>query len=190
MSNSKQKKSFFKTYLEQKNQVGSWFPSWPLLVNNMCRKIDFETADVIVEYGPGNGVFTKKLLKKAKPNTKLIVFELNIDFYNILKDKFNDPRMILLNQGAETLPEVLKEYNITKVDAILSSLPLAMIPKEIKNIILDNSYACLKKEGIFLQYQYSLNSKKDIEKRYGKLKINLIPLNAPPAFVYKGVKQT
>jgi phospholipid N-methyltransferase len=188
MADSMRNKSFFKTYLEQKNQVGSWFPSWPLLVNNMCRKIDFETADVIVEYGPGNGVFTKKLLKLAKPNTKLIVFELNEDFYNILKHKFNDPRMILLNQGAETLPEVLKLHNIKEVDAILSSLPLAMIPEEIKTTILDNSHNSLKKSGVFLQYQYSLNAKKDIEKRYGKLKVNLIPLNVPPAFVYKGVK--
>lgn len=188
MSNSKQKKSFFKTYLDQKHQVGSWFPSWPLLVNNMCRKINFDTANIIVEYGPGNGVFTKKLLKLANPNATLFVFELNEDFYNTLKHKFNDPRMVLLNQGAETLPEVLKAHNIDKVDAILSSLPLAMIPIAIKNKILDNSHSCLKKNGIFLQYQYSLNAKKDIEKRYGKLKVNVIPLNVPPAFVYKCVK--
>ena len=155
----------------------------------MCRKIDFDTAEIIVEYGPGNGVFTKKLLKKAKPNTKLFVFELNEHFYNILKAKFNDPRMILLNQGAETLPEVLKEHNIEKVDAILSSLPLAMIPKEIKNIILDNSHEYLRKDGIFLQYQYSLNAKNDVKERYGKLKVNLIPINVPPAFVYKGIKK-
>jgi len=183
-----QKKSFFKTYLEQKRQVGSWVPSWPLLVNNMCRKIDFKNADVIIEYGPGNGVFTKKLLKKANPNTKIFCFELNEDFYNILKNKFNDPRLILLNQGAETLKEVLKQYNIEKVDAVLSSLPLSFIPNEIKNKILDNSYSVLKKDGVFLQYQYSLNAKDEIKARYGKLKVNLIPLNVPPAFVYKGVK--
>jgi len=189
MSVPKQKKSFFKTYLEQKNQVGSWVPSWPLLVNNMCRKIDFKNADTIVEFGPGNGVFTKKLLKKAKPSAKLFVFELNTNFYNVLKDKFDDPRMILLNQGAETLPEVLKAHNIDKVDAILSSLPLAMIPKEIKNTILDNSHNHLRKNGVFLQYQYSLNAKNDVKERYGKLRVNLIPLNVPPAFVYKGVKK-
>lgn len=189
MSDSKQKKSFFKTYLEQKRQVGSWVASWPLLVNNMCRKIDFDTAKVIIEYGPGNGVFTKKLLKKANSKTKLFVFELNEDFYNVLKDKFNDPRIILLNQGAETLPEVLKAHNITEVDAILSSLPLAMIPNELKNKILDNSYAYLKKNGVFLQYQYSLNARHDIKKRYGELKVNLIAFNVPPAFVYKGIKK-
>lgn len=189
MTLPKRKKSFFKTYLEQKNQVGSWVPSWPLLVNNMCRKIDFEHADTIIEYGPGNGVFTKKLLKKAKSTAKIFVFELNTDFYNGLKDKFNDPRMILLNQGAETLPEVLKTHNIDKVDAILSSLPLAMIPKEVKNLILDNSHTYLRKGGVFLQYQYSLNAKNDVKERYGKLKVNIIPLNVPPAFVYKGVKK-
>ena len=182
------KKSFFKTYLEQKRQVGSWVPSWPLLVNNMCRKIDFKNADVIIEYGPGNGVFTKKLLKKANPNAKIFCFELNEDFYNIVKSKFNDPRLILLNQGAETLPEVLKAYNIEKVDAVLSSLPLSFIPDNIKNKILDNSLDFLKDGGVFLQYQYTLNAKEDIKSRYSKLKINLIPFNVPPAFVYKGVK--
>ena len=83
---------------------------------------------------------------------------------------------------------MLKEYQIDEVDAILSSLPLAIIPDEIKHKIIDASYKALKPDGVFVQYQYSLNAKKLIETRFGKLKIHLVPMNLPPAFVYCGYK--
>ena len=62
----------------------------------MCGKVNFSEANVIIELGPGTGAFTKEILKKAKPNSKVFVLELNKDFYAILKEKFDDERMILV----------------------------------------------------------------------------------------------
>ncbi len=185
---AKQKKNFFKTYVKERKQVGAFAPSSKFLVKKMCDKINFETATNIIELGPGTGVFTKEILKRAKPDAKIFVFELNEDFYRYLLEEFQDPRIILLHESADQIPNILKEHGVDKVDAVLSSLPLAIIPQEVKDSILDSVHEALDEKGVYVQYQYSLNAKKQIEKRFGKLKIGFAAVNFPPAFVYTGKK--
>jgi len=182
------KRHFFKTYLKERKQIGAWAPSSRFLVKKMCDKINFSNAKTIIELGPGTGVFTKELLKRANSDTKIFVFELNEDFYHLLKSKFTDDRIILLNESADKMEEVLARHNITEVDAILSSLPLAVIPDEVKKNILDSAYKILKKEGKYIQYQYVLSAKKIIEQRFGKLNMSFVSINIPPAFIYCGTK--
>lgn len=189
MTKSKPKKpNFFKTYLKEKKQVGALAPSSRFLVKKMCSKIDFNESKHIIELGPGTGVFTKEILKRARPDAKIFVFELNSEFYKLLKQKFKDPRIVLINDSAEKLQEKIKENGVEKVDAILSSLPLTIIPPPVKSNILDAVYSVLKKGGIFTQYQYSLSAKSIIEERFGKLKMSFSSINLPPAFIYCGIK--
>jgi phosphatidylethanolamine/phosphatidyl-N-methylethanolamine N-methyltransferase len=182
------KSSFLKTYFKERKQVGALAPSSRFLVKKMCNKIDFATAINIIELGPGTGVFTKEILKRARKDAKIFVFELNDDFYKLLQSKFDDDRIVLLNKSAELMTDVLKEHNLVEVDAILSSLPLAVIPAEVKHKIIVDSYTILKKGGIYVQYQYSLNAKKLISKRFTNLKMSFSSINIPPAFIYCGVK--
>ncbi len=182
------KKKFFKTYLKERKQVGAFTPSSRFLVNKMCNKIDFKNAKVIIELGPGTGVFTKEILKRAHHDAKIFVFELNEDFYKYLLEKYPDPRVTLVHESADQIKEILKEHGVEKADAVLSSLPLAIIPDTVKNKILDAIYTVLNSGGIYIQYQYSLNAKKIIQKRFGRLKIGFVSLNFPPAFIYSGYK--
>ena len=46
--------------------------------------ISFHSADVIVELGAGNGVFTKEIIKRMKSSCKLFVFETNELFFELL----------------------------------------------------------------------------------------------------------
>lgn len=63
----------------------------------MMEEIDFKTANYTVEYGPGTGVFTKKLLEKRNPKTIMLLVEQNNAFYLILKEKFKDEKMYSLS---------------------------------------------------------------------------------------------
>jgi len=156
----------------------------------MCNKINFDECDVILELGPGTGVFTHELLKRAKADTKIILLELNEEFYKLLQSTFNDPRIEILLRSADEIQEVLDERNIPQVDAILSSLPLTVIPKEIKTKIVSSSFNALKENGTYVQYQYSLNAKKLLKSFFGKLDIGFVPVNVPPAFVYTAKKKS
>lgn len=154
----------------------------------MCDKIDFNTAKTIVELGPGTGVFTTEILKRASADARIFVIELNDSFYDLLKTKITDPRVVLLNQSADQIDLILKEHGIKHVDAILSSLPLAVIPDQTKKKILIKSYESLKCGGVYVQYQYSLASKRLIKMCFPKMKISFTTINIPPAFIYTGTK--
>ncbi|MEO9533264.1 MAG: rRNA adenine N-6-methyltransferase family protein [Crocinitomicaceae bacterium] len=188
MPEKRHNRRFLSTFFSERKQVGAVAPSSRFLVKSMCNKIDFKNADVILELGPGTGVFTVELLKRAKPTTKIILLELNETFYELLKDRFNDPRIEVLYRSADEIEDVLKERNIEKVDAILSSLPLTVIPKEVKERIVSQSYEALKEGGTYVQYQYSLNAKKLLTETFGKLKMGFVAINVPPAFVYLAKK--
>ena len=190
MAEKKHSRTFLSTFFAEKKTVGAVAPSSRFLVNSMCNKIDFKNAKCIVELGPGTGVFTSEILKRANANCKIILVELNQTFYEILVDKFKDDRLIILNRSADEIEDILIEHGFETADAVLSSLPLTVIPEIIKKRIVLGSYNVLKEGGVYVQYQYSLNAKKLLELKYGKLKINFVPINIPPAFVYLGIKDS
>ncbi len=180
---------FIKTFFKERKQVGAVAPSSRFLVNKMCNKVNFKSANVIVELGPGTGVFTKEILKRASNDTKIFVFELNKDFFRILSSKFNDERLILVNESAEMMQSVLNEYGFEQACAIVSSLPLTVIPEPAKTNIIKVSYKVLKTDGVYVQYQYSLSAKKLIERYFGKLNLKFSLINIPPAFIYVATRR-
>jgi len=183
------RRKFLKTFFKERKQVGAVAPSSRFLVKKMCDKINFDTAKVIIELGPGTGVFTKEILKRAKADTQIFVFELNKDFYQILQSKLKDNRLILVNESAEKMRDVLASNNIESADAIISSLPLTVIPEPIKTNIVKAGHNVLKQNGTYVQYQYSLSAKKLLESFYGKLNLRFSLINIPPAFIYVGTKK-
>jgi phospholipid N-methyltransferase len=182
----KTKVAFFKESIKNFKTTGTIMPSSRYLIKRMLNDIDFNNANVIVEYGPGNGIITNHLLEKMHQNTKLICFEINDEFYKHLS-LINDERLILIKQSAENILEVLKKHNISQVDYFISSLPLTMIPKDIAVNILQLSKKSLKSKGFFIQYQYSINFLKIFKQIFGENNVLLSfeILNLPPAFIYK-----
>lgn len=187
-TNKKYKGNFLRTFFKERKQVGALAPSSKYLVKKMCDKIDFSIARNIVELGPGTGVFTEELLKRAHSDCTIFVIELNEEFYTYLKKKFTDPRIVLLCESADRIDEIITAHGVEKVDAILSSLPLAVIPDQIRKRIIIKSYDILRDGGVFVQYQYSLNAKKLLELKFGKMQLGFVAVNIPPAFVYLGTK--
>ncbi len=164
---------------------GTIVPSSRFLVKKMLHEIDFTKADVIVELGPGNGVITKRILKKLHPTAMLICFEINDSFYEEL-NKIDHPQLKIVNESAEKITEVLEELGFSKSCHIISSLPLTNIPEEISDNILESSYNSLEDKGTFIQYQYSLKYFKKLKSVFNKeVSLGFEVLNIPPAFIYR-----
>ncbi|MSU45474.1 MAG: hypothetical protein EXS47_02500 [Candidatus Zambryskibacteria bacterium] len=179
------KVSFFEEFIKNWREVGSITPSSKFLVKKMLETVDFENAKIIVELGAGSGIMTRELLKRMNKEAKLIVFETNKDFYKDLK-KVNDKRMVVYNQSALNLE---KYFNIETVDYIISGVPLSNLPPLDKKNLLLLSYKSLRSKGRYVQFQYSLDSKKDYKNAFDKVEIDFTPLNIPPAFVFSCVKK-
>lgn len=183
------KRYFLKEFFKEKKTVGAVSPSSKHLGKKMLQNINFDNCNVIIELGPGTGVFTRMLTNKMKGDSKLIIFELHEAFLNKLQKEFaNDDRVIIINDSAENIGEHLKEHNLGEVDAVISSLPLTNFNKRLVHTILKQSHQHLKQSGLYIQFQYSLNAQKHLKKIFREVKISFTPRNIPPAFVYTCMK--
>jgi phospholipid N-methyltransferase len=178
-----EKKGFLKQFWKEKKMVGAMAPSSRFLAKKMLKNIDFNSEKVIVELGPGTGVFTKEIIRKMAPDAHLLVFELNDNFYKALKKSIQDERVILIHDTAEKVQDYLAENNFSHADCIVSSLPLSNFPKQLRESILVSSKNALKEDGKYIQFQYSLQIKRQINRVFPKISIDFTPLNFPPAFV-------
>lgn len=182
----KNKKDFIVEFLRERKSVGAIQPSSKKLTEKILKKINFEKSNVIVEYGPGTGTFTEELIRLKSDYSKLVIFELNITFFNILNDKYGHlENVYIYNESAEKVAEVLSEINIEQVDVIISSLPLAVMKSQIVDNVLINSHYLLSKNGKFIQYQYSLKTQTKLKRIFSKVKTGFTLRNIPPAFIYE-----
>jgi phospholipid N-methyltransferase len=177
--------NFLKEALKNINTLGTVTPSSRFLSKRMLKEIKFSKADVIVEFGPGTGAITKYILENLSPKATLICFEINDNFYQQLQ-ALQHPQLIVLKASAESIADELKKLHINQVNYIISSLPLAIIPDEISNKILERSFEALEQNGTFIQYQYSLSYFKKLKNVFKEsISLEFEPLNIPPAFIYR-----
>ena len=174
---------FIKESLKSLKEVGTVFPSSKFIVEKMVAPINFEKKIIILELGPGSGVITKKLLEKMSYDSQLICFETNKKFYQELK-KINDKKMVLINKSAEKMKLYLDEFEIEKVNYIVSSVPLVSLSKETTNKILSVSVEILGKSGKLIQLQYTKLLDKKLKSYYNQIDIQFTPKYYLPAFIY------
>lgn len=182
------KKNFLKQFLKDRQMVGAINPSTRFLGEKMIEDVDFKTSKLIVELGPGTGVFTDLILENMADDAKLLVFELNDHFYELLKERIKDPRAQIIHDSAEHIENHLSETEKENVDVIISSLPLTVFPDQLRKAVVNNAHASLKDNGVYKQFQYSLQAKKLLESTYGNVSIKFTLKNFPPAFVYTCLK--
>lgn len=172
---------FVKRFVSKPTQVGSIIPSSKYLCRHMMRQIPWDKTQTIVELGPGTGVFTKEILRRKARKTRFFVVERDPTFQNMLRNRF--PGLMIRNEAVQ-LPLYMKELGIHQVDAIVSGLPFAVLPDEKREQILDRIVDSLVDDGIFVTFQYSLQLKDELEKRFERVEITFTMLNLPPAFIY------
>ena len=178
---------FLNEFIRNRREIGSVTPSWPLLVKKMSSAVDYENAKVVVELGAGEGVITRHLLKSLNPNAKVLLFELNGRFADLLR-RIPDERLIVINGSAENLHHHLKVLGLPEADAVLSSLPLSNMPEEVESAVMQSVQRALKPGGVFMQYHYHGKRHSHLEAQFNEVKESFVFWNMPPAFVYRCVK--
>ena len=176
--------------------VASVTPTSRFGVEKVLEKIDFQEMKLILEYGPGTGNFTEPLLKNMSENSKLIAIEKNSDFCKVLQKNIQDPRMILFEDSAENVLEILKSCNGAsdlKADCIISGIPFSLLSRRKKMAILKNTHAALKKGGKFLAYQAFFQFpdilKIPLEELFGDVQAQYYMFSLPPLLILEAVKK-
>lgn len=131
-------------------------------------------------------MFTDKLVRNKKRNTILILIEYNEKFCELLKDKYNDyENVVIVNDSAENIDKHLSKYKVKQVDYVLSGLPFASLPKSISSKILTKTRNIIKKNGLFITFQYTLMKKGYLGNFFEDISFDRVLYNLPPAYVLK-----
>jgi phospholipid N-methyltransferase len=182
---------YLKSMIRDKN-VASITPTSSFGIEKVCSKINFKKRNVIVEYGPGTGVFTKYLLDHMTADSKLILIERNNDFIKILRQSFQDRRLAVYHDSAENVAELLAKSGENKADYVISGIPFSFLPQELRDTVVERSYACLCEGGKFLAYQtfYQLDRflKVYLNKYFPLVYTSYCLRNAPPLRIFEAVK--
>lgn len=164
--------------------VGTVTFSSKYLVEKMTEPIDFSSAKCIVELGAGNGCITKQLLQKMRPDAKLISFEINSKFIDLLKAEISDKRLVLIHDSAEYIKKYVQAEGFESADYVVSSIPLVWLSDDLNERIINNIQTILKPSGLFLQLSYTITTYKKFNHQFPKIQFKFTPLNLPPAFVF------
>lgn len=183
--------SYMKHFVKDK-YIASITPTSEFGVRKVCGKIDFRHTDILVEYGPGTGVFTKHLLEKMGSDSRLILIERNTDFSRMLAKRFRDRRVAIRNDCASNVLDALANCGAQSADCILSGIPFSFLPYETRVEILRKSHAALREGGKFLAYQtfYQANNhlRGPLETVFRSVRVEYEMLNIPPIRIYEAVK--
>jgi phospholipid N-methyltransferase len=174
---------FFKRFLQRPFQIASIVPSSRALVERVADKIDFDRARVIAEYGPGEGVHSREIARRMRPDAKLLLFELDAAFSRDLQRQFaSDPRVIVCNADALTLPDELARRGIALCDYIVSGIPFSILEINKKRDLLQKTHEALQPGGSFIIYQVT-NELKQHATFFDETESEYFLQNIPPMFI-------
>jgi phospholipid N-methyltransferase len=179
---------FARNFFKNPKMLGSLIPSSRFLIKQLLRDVKWNEVRVIVEYGPGVGTISGEILKRMRPDAKLVVFEINDDFVRVLKGRFNDPRLHVLHRSAAQVQDALRELGVEKADCAIAGIPFSIMKDQDRQAVLQNTHAALRPGGSFLVYQFSSRVRADLEKIFGPVHQGFEPLNILPARLFHCVK--
>jgi phospholipid N-methyltransferase len=84
---------FLCQYVLKPTVVGAVAPSSPSLARKMVEWIDWNEVRAVVEYGPGTGAFTRRILSEIRPGTRFFAIEVNGHFVDVLRRRYPEIRV-------------------------------------------------------------------------------------------------
>jgi phospholipid N-methyltransferase len=177
--------SFFLEWLSAPLRVGAVAPSSPQLAKVITAEISAENAPVI-ELGPGSGVFTRALIERGIPQARLALVEQCEAFAGQLTAQFPQARVLCIDAAQL---EARTAIGGERAGAVVSGLPLLLMPAPTVATILERAFECLRPEGAFYQFTYGPRSPvpREVLDRLGLVarRVGTVLGNFPPAFVYR-----
>ena len=181
--------SYIKNFLRDQD-VAAIAPSSSFLVRRVCKWIDFEEDQVVVEYGPGNGVFSEFILDRMTTDSTLLLVENNPDFVEMLEEwTSDDPRVLVVQDRAERIVEILDAHDVDTVDYIVSGIPFSFLDEGDRENLLARTRDVLTEDGKFLVYQNYNHLESPLRKHFSEVTKEYEPRNIPPTmFAYEARK--
>lgn len=189
--------TFMKGVFTSNKTTGALGPSSKGLAEAVTRMAQLQNAKVIVEYGPGTGVFTEAIVEKMRQDAYFLALEVQPEFVEATKKRC--PSVHVVEDSAQNAQKYLREAGHEHCDVIVSGLPWTRFPDELQDEILEATYNVLKPGGRFLTFAYAMSPlvpngrrffNEKLRRRFPSVKKSKqIWSNFPPCVVYVATKE-
>ncbi len=173
----------FRRFLADPLKIAYVVPSSKALVRRVLDRMDFAKARVFVEFGAGEGCYTRELAKRLAPDAKLLTFELDAHLADHLREQFrDDPRVMIYQQDAATFRDELRKLGIREADYVISGIPFSYLQPKKKKEILNAVHEGLTNDGQFIVYQVTPELKGHT-RMFAAHEVEYFLANIPPMFI-------
>ncbi|MCF7972469.1 MAG: ribosomal RNA adenine dimethylase domain-containing protein [Phycisphaerae bacterium] len=187
--------NFIKQFIIHPTQTGAIWPSSAELAQVITDAAGLAEASVIVEWGPGTGVFTEQILLKKPKDALFFAMELNPDFVRATQTRC--PEAQIYHDSATETPKYLTQHHQSRCDAVICGLPWAAFDESLQDALLDTLLDILQPDARFLTFAYlqglllpaGRRFRKKLQSRFSHVTTTrTVWRNTPPAFVYVATK--
>lgn len=173
----------FRRFLADPLKVAYVMPSSKALVERTLKRMDFAKARVFVEFGGGEGCYTRQIARRMSPEAKLLVFELDPHLAEHLRRQFkDDPRVLIFESDAAEFCGEMRKLGLSHADYVISGIPFSYIKPKAKKEILHSVHEGLAAEGVFIVYQVSMELKSHA-RMFSACESEYFLANIPPMFI-------
>lgn len=183
---------FIKQLFANPGKTGAIVPSSRQLARKMLELSAPEPDSVIVEYGPGTGVFTRAIVDALTPGQTFFCVEINEDFAEIVRR--DHPGLGVHVGCASAIKTYCAKEGVERVDRVISGLPWAVFPEKLQRKILDGMMEVMPKGGVFVTFAYlqglilpsGRKFKRNLKRYFTTVeRSGVVWENIPPAIVYR-----
>jgi phosphatidylethanolamine/phosphatidyl-N-methylethanolamine N-methyltransferase len=183
---------FLREFFLNPGITGAIAPSSRTLAREMVASLEFDSANAVLEYGPGTGAFTEAVLAQLRPECSFFMIELNSLFVELLQVRY--PGKVIFKASVKDVRKLCDRQGIAQVDCIVSGLPWAWFPDGMQTQYLDAMMTVLRPGGQFVTFAYlqglllpaGQRFRRKLDKYFSRVvSSRTVWLNLPPAFVYR-----
>lgn len=182
---------FFGQFVRSPGTTGAVAPSSRRLARVVAGPVPERGDPVVVELGPGTGVFTEEIQRRLGGRGHHLAIEINPRLAARLADRHPGARILVAD--AVNLPGLLGDHGLDRADVVVSGLPWAAFPAALQDRLLGAIGEVLAPGGAFTTFAYvharTLPPALRFRRRLLESFEEVVPGrtvwgNVPPAFVY------
>lgn len=187
---------FLQEFVKHPQWTGTFFASTTAMGEAIAEYAELTEAESIVELGSGDGVFTKAIVKRMRPDADLFALEINPLFAEQTSQACPDVDVYV--DSAEHIEKYLRQRGRTHCDVIVSALPWAAFNEDLQLRLLVAAERALAPGGRFVTIAYvsglpmpaGRRFRRQLEELFANVEMSpIVWHNRPPAVVYRAQKK-